>query len=77
MHVPDEITSIIKRKASNSDVKHLHDIKTNKQDTESHMRNMVTMHKMLESVIVLLTESYRIGTDHKLQSETGKLSQNK
>ena len=41
------------------DVLQLRDAKTNKKDTEHCMRTIETMHKMIKSIAVVLTEQLR------------------
>jgi len=56
----------IKQKASVQEIKRLQDEKTNKCDTEQHMRCMEQMLKMLDSVAVLVGEELRLLANPKL-----------
>lgn len=69
----DDITQMIKDKASLYDIRRLQEEKTNKEDTESQMRNMEVIHKMLATVSVLLAEHLRGVASPKLQSEPERL----
>lgn len=68
----EEAKSIIRNKATYEDLKNLNDVKTNKVDTEAHMRNLVSMHKMLYNVVILMTDHIRASVNGKLESEATK-----
>lgn len=60
------VAEMLRQKASVEDVKCLQDEKTNKCDTEQHMRCMEQMLKMLDSVTVLVAEELRLVANPKL-----------
>lgn len=68
----DPIQTVFKAKAEAQEVRRLLDEKTNKVDTESQMRYLEIMHRMLGSVAVLLTEITRLNVNKKPESETSK-----
>jgi hypothetical protein len=50
---------LLKTKAEAADIIKLHDIKTNKEDTEQNMLNIETIHRMLKNLSSMQTEAFK------------------
>lgn len=71
-HTAEDIHALLKNKAAADDVRRLHEEKTNKVDTESQMRYLEILHKMMSCMAVLVCEGARQRIKNKNETEASR-----
>ena len=66
---PEDIEIMLTQKADKIDLKNLHDIKSNKVDTEQNMRSIDILHKQITHIIVLLIELLKTNVTQQKESQ--------
>ena len=54
------LLKVLSLKADSDDLQKLHEIKTNKEDTENMMELIIEMNRLIQHVIVILSETIKI-----------------